>query len=125
MNRRQLMSVSVVPLFGLDPLPQAVAAAVSGDPAPTPRTDSDDDAFYAAIMFDRGKVEFVVRGIYSVKAESDAHMERLKAAGHSPCASFQVNRAWLQEHFIGERMGALKDVLERLEARLMIDAHGA
>lgn len=126
MNRRELTQALAVPLFGLGALPVVYAdSVVLEGPAPSkPRTESDDDVFHAAIMFDRGKVDFVVRGIYTAKPEADAHAERLKAAGHMCCVSIAVNRAWLQNHFIGERMGALQDVLERLEARLMIDAHG-
>lgn len=123
MNRRQLMNVSLIPLMGLGIYPEVVAASVEGERAP-PRTESDDDVFHVAVMFDRGRADFIVRGIYTVKAEADAHAERLKAAGHNPCVSFAANRSWLQDHFIGERIGALQDVLERLEARLMIDANG-
>lgn len=123
MNRRQALTVSLYPLMGLSGFPVAVASTVKGEEA-RPITDCDDDIFHAVYMFDQGKVDFVVRGIYTNKVEADAHAERLKAAGASCCGSCQANRAWLQDHFIGERLGSMQDVLERLEARLMIDANG-
>lgn len=124
MNRRQLMNVSVIPLFGMGAFPESVAAHMDGE-REQPRAESDDDIFRAVYMFDRGKDEFVVRGIYTNAADADAHVERLKSTGHTCCGSTLANRAWLQNHFIGERMGAMQDVLERLEARLMIDANRA
>lgn len=123
MNRREAMTVSIYPLLGLGSSPVAVASVREGAPVQAIK-DCDDDIFHAVYMFDPGKVDFVVRGIYTNKAEADAHAERLKAAGSTCCGSLRANRAWLQEHFIGERMGAMQDALERLEARLMIDANG-
>jgi hypothetical protein len=126
MNRRDIAKAVVVPLFGLGALPVVVAAAehADTDQPRLPRPESDDETFYAVVMFDRGRNDFIVRGVYTLKSDADAHTERLTAAGHKPVANIVANRSWLQEHFIGERIGALKDVLERLEARLMIDAHG-
>lgn len=125
MNRRELAQAlgigAAVPLFGLNGLPAPASEVTAA------HIDTDDDVFHATIIFDRGREDFIVRGIYTQQADADAHTARLKAA-HSTTPhlswTIKVNRTWLQEHFIGERMGALKDVLERLEARLMIDAHG-
>jgi hypothetical protein len=134
MNRRELGKYfsGILPLYGISSsLPVAIAAADPAAPTVTrPRTESDDDVFHTVVAFDPGKQDFVVRGIYTLEADAAAHVDRLK--GRHPVgswiseanASIKVNRAWLQNHFIGERMGDLKDVLERLEARLMIDAHG-
>jgi hypothetical protein len=127
MNRREI-SKRVATLFGVaSAFPIAIEAKADSDPnAPPPpvHNDSEDDIFYAVYMFERGKDDFVVRGVYTLESDAEAHANRLKAK-KLPCAGHcKANRAWLQNMFVGERMGDMKDVLERLEARLMIDAHG-
>lgn len=122
MNRRDL--AKIIPLFGMGTLPVALAEAKEDTSLESPgRTDSDDDKFYAVYMFEHGIDEFVIRGIYTLESDAKEHAERLKSAGCACTGYHLANRPWLKDFFIGERMGNLKDVLERLEARLMIDAH--
>lgn len=121
MNRRDLSKL-VIPLFGMGALPVAIAEADTSLESPG-RTDSDDDKFYAVYMFDPSKIDFVVRGVYTLESDASTHAERLKSADCKSAGYCVANRAWLQSMFIGNRLGSLQEVLERLEARLMIDAH--
>lgn len=120
MNRRELaqalLAGAPVPLFGVSALPEAVADTRKPQAA---LADSEDAVFHAVIIFDHGIPAFVVRGIYTLDSDAQAHLARFKASGREQVWNVVVDRAWLQEHFIGERMGELKDVLERLEARLI------
>jgi hypothetical protein len=85
---------------------------------------SDEILYHVVYMFDRAAEDFRIPGIYTLKTDAEAHAQRLKESAAfkehriSAVGTTLANHSWLQKHFLGERLGQLQNVLERLESRL-------
>jgi hypothetical protein len=124
MKRRQLFEgIATATLWG----------SASGLPIAAARSDagrSDEGAaawlrhqtFHVVYYFDKGANDFRLAGIYSLKSDADAQVDRVNNSEahtkkHVTCiGTAEVNDSWLKDFFVGERLGELKEVLERIES---------